>query len=105
MLRQFFPELTEEERLYGWFQQDSATAHTAHVFMQALSEILDRIISSGIWPAHSPYLNPCDFFFWGCLKDNVYNSNPQTELKENTCREIANILAEQLQRVNQNVYM
>jgi hypothetical protein len=30
MLRQFFPELIEEERLRGWFQQDSATAHTAH---------------------------------------------------------------------------
>jgi hypothetical protein len=26
ILGQFFPELTEEERLYGWFQQDSATA-------------------------------------------------------------------------------
>jgi hypothetical protein len=29
ILGQFFPELTEEERLYGWFQQDLATAHTA----------------------------------------------------------------------------
>jgi hypothetical protein len=27
ILWQFFPELTEEERLYGWFHQDSATAH------------------------------------------------------------------------------
>jgi hypothetical protein len=31
ILRQFFSELTEEERYYGWFQQDSATAHTAHM--------------------------------------------------------------------------
>jgi hypothetical protein len=31
ILRQFFPELTEEERLYGWFQQDSATAHAARM--------------------------------------------------------------------------
>jgi hypothetical protein len=29
ILGQFFPELTEEERLYGWFQQDSATAYIA----------------------------------------------------------------------------
>jgi hypothetical protein len=38
------------------------------------------------------------------LKDRVYNSNPRTEeeLKENIPREIANIPAEQLQRVNQN---
>jgi hypothetical protein len=31
ILRQFFSQLTEEERLYGWFQQDSATAHTVRV--------------------------------------------------------------------------
>jgi hypothetical protein len=28
---QLFPELTEEERLYCWFQQDSATAHIASI--------------------------------------------------------------------------
>jgi hypothetical protein len=66
----FFPELTEEERHYGWFQQDSAAAA-----MQALSNVFrDRIISSGIWPAHSPDFNACDFFFWDCLKNKVYNS-------------------------------
>jgi hypothetical protein len=37
------------------------------------------------------------------LKDNVYTSNPWTGLKENTCRETANISAEQLQKVNQNL--
>jgi hypothetical protein len=65
ILGQFFPELTEEERLYGWFQQDSVTAHTAHtISMQALSNVLgDRIISCGIWPACSSDLNPWDFFF------------------------------------------
>jgi hypothetical protein len=61
---QFFPELTEEGRLYGWFQQDLATAYTARMSMQALANVFgDRIISSGIWPARSPDLNPCDFFF------------------------------------------
>jgi hypothetical protein len=35
-LRQFFPELTEKERLYGWFQQDLATAHIACMSMQAV---------------------------------------------------------------------
>jgi hypothetical protein len=59
-LTNFFPELREEERLYGWFQQDPAAAHTMH----ALSDVFrDRIISSGICPASSPYLNPSDFFF------------------------------------------
>jgi hypothetical protein len=39
ILRQFFPELTKEERLYGWFQQDSDTAHTACMSMQALFDV------------------------------------------------------------------
>jgi inhibitor of nuclear factor kappa-B kinase subunit alpha len=107
ILRQFSSELTEEKRLYGWFQQDSAIAYTARMSMQALSDIFRyRIVSSGIWPACSPDLNPCDFFLWGCFKDKVYNSNPRTEeeLKENIRREIANIPAEQLQRINQNLF-
>jgi hypothetical protein len=45
------------------------------------------------------------FFFWGCLKDEVYNTNSQMEeLKENIHREIANIPAEQLQSVYQNLF-
>jgi hypothetical protein len=72
--------------------------------MQTLSDVLgDKIIiSSGFWPACSPDHNPCDFFFWGCLKDNVDNNPRMEELKENICMEIANIYAEHLQRVNQN---
>jgi hypothetical protein len=70
ILGKFFPELAEKERLCGWFQQDSATAHTAFMSMQVLSDVVgDIIINSGISPAHSPSLNPDDFFFWGCLKD------------------------------------
>jgi inhibitor of nuclear factor kappa-B kinase subunit alpha len=77
ILGQFFSELTEEERLYGWFQQDSATDHTTRMAMKALSDVFrDRIISSDIWPAHSPDFNPCDFFFWGCLKNKVCSNNP-----------------------------
>jgi hypothetical protein len=45
--------------------------------MQALPDVRDRIISSGIWPERSPDLNPCDFFFLGRLKDEVYNSTPK----------------------------
>jgi hypothetical protein len=77
ILRQFFPELKEKERICGWFRQDSATSHTARMSMQALSNVFGgRIISSGIWPARSLDLNPCNFFFWGCLKDKVYKNNP-----------------------------
>jgi hypothetical protein len=74
--------------------------------VQALSDIFgDRNNSSGIWPTCSLYLNPCDSFFWRYLKDKVYNRNPRTEEpKENIRRERANIPAEQLQRVNQNLF-
>jgi hypothetical protein len=45
------------------------------------------------------------FFFWGCLKDKAYSSNPRMEgLKENIRREISNIPAENLQKVNQNLF-
>jgi hypothetical protein len=40
ILGQFFPELTEEEGLYGWFQQDSATAHIAHMSIQEECRLL-----------------------------------------------------------------
>jgi hypothetical protein len=69
ILRQFFPELTEEERFHGWFQQASATAHTAYMSMQALSDVFrDRIISRGIWQTHSPDFNPCDIFLLGLFE-------------------------------------
>jgi hypothetical protein len=48
ILGQFFSELTEEGSLCGWFQQDSATAYTARMSMQALSDVFGDRISSGI---------------------------------------------------------
>ena len=62
--------------------QDGATAHTTCNVLNYLMSVYDgRIISNktnkhngtGIeWPPYSPDLNPCDFFLWGFLKDNVY---------------------------------
>jgi hypothetical protein len=103
IIGQFFPELTHEERLYGWFQQDSAAAHTTCLSMQALSHVFgDRIISSGTWPACSSDLNPCDFFIRGSLKDKVYKE--EEELQENIRRKYVNISAEELQRVIKNLF-
>jgi hypothetical protein len=66
ILGQFFPELTEEERFYDWFQQNKTTAQTARMCKQAFSDLCRGIIiSSGIWPARSLNLYPCNFFFWG----------------------------------------
>jgi hypothetical protein len=56
ILSPFFTELTEEDRLYGVFQQDSATAHMAYLSLEALQEIIgDCIISCSLWPPHSPH--------------------------------------------------
>jgi hypothetical protein len=65
ILRPFLAELTEEEKLYCYFQQDCATAHTDHVSLEALGKVHDgRIISRGLWPPRSPDLTPCDFYLW-----------------------------------------
>jgi hypothetical protein len=89
--------LTEEERLCGWFQQYSATVHTARMSMETLSEFFgNRIIRSGIWPARLRELKSYDFFFCVCLKGKVHNSNPRTEkeLKESNLKETENMPAE-----------
>jgi hypothetical protein len=50
----------------------------------------DRIISHGLWPAHSPDLTPFDFYLWNNLNYKVYRMNPHMEekLKGNIEREI-----------------
>jgi hypothetical protein len=55
ILEPFFQEITEETR-YGYFQQDSATVHTARNSMQRLQDVFDdeQIISQGLWPLRSP---------------------------------------------------
>jgi len=54
-----------------WFQQDGATAHTARTSMNLLREHFPkRLISLRgdlQWSAHSPDLDPCDFFFGATL--------------------------------------
>jgi hypothetical protein len=47
----------QEEKDCGWFQQDSATDHTA--------------------PSPDLFFFCCSF--WHCLKDKLYNGNPRTE--------------------------
>jgi hypothetical protein len=97
ILGQLFPELTEEGRLYGWFQQDSATVYYARISMQALSDIFrDRNISTDIWHSHSPDLNPSDIFFCGSLQDKFETVKPIWKNKKKIHIEIANIPAEQL---------
>jgi hypothetical protein len=107
----FFPRLDELDLGDIWFQQDGATAHTSRASMAVLREHFpERLISIRgdlEWPARSPDLTPCDFFFfflWGFLKFRVYVNRPRTlqDLKANIRAEIANIPAAMLVRVMTN---
>jgi hypothetical protein len=74
--------------------------------MQACLVFSGTELSEVVFGQHIHHiLMPVIFFLWGCLKDQMYNSKPrmEAELKENNLREIANIHAVCLQRVNQNV--
>ncbi|XP_053385765.1 uncharacterized protein LOC128550550 [Mercenaria mercenaria] len=69
-----------------WFMQDGATAHTSNIVLDYLHETFgDKVTSRRYpevkdcgqsWPAHSPDLNPCDYFLWGYLKSAVYRPKP-----------------------------
>jgi hypothetical protein len=49
ILSPFFAELTEEERLYGVFQQNSGTARMAHMSLESLRKVFGyHIISCGL---------------------------------------------------------
>jgi hypothetical protein len=46
IFNQCFPQLTKEERLYSYFQQDGAVAHTARNLLNAIFDVFDdRVIS------------------------------------------------------------
>jgi hypothetical protein len=50
-----FWSITEEEKTYGYFMQDGATAHTAIYSINVLNKVFEnRMISRGLWPARSP---------------------------------------------------
>jgi inhibitor of nuclear factor kappa-B kinase subunit alpha len=106
ILRPFFELRNEHDRRFAFFQQDSATPHTARDSVEELRQVFgDRIVSRGLWPARSPDLNPCDFYLWGNLKQKVYKTNPHTieELKENIRNEVSAISPSELQRVITNL--
>ena len=58
-----------------WFQQDGAPCHCTNRCLQFLNDKFEnRVISHRsefIWPAHSPDLNPLDYWFWGQVEREV----------------------------------
>lgn len=73
------------QNLYGdyqhvWFQQDGAPPHFGLQVRLFLNNVFPHrwIGRRGEieWPARSPDMNPCDFFLWGHLKNEVYKERP-----------------------------
>jgi hypothetical protein len=85
ILTPFLNELHDDELIYGYFQQDGATAHTTGATINFLSNFYaDRLISRNTlnnWPPRSCDLTPCDFFLWPFLKNSIYNT-PINDLAE-----------------------
>lgn len=86
------------------FMQDGATPHTARLTLDFLaSQFGDRLISRScdyFWPARSPDLTPCDFWFWGYVKRKVYSRkiDDLATLRQVIVEEIANIDPEMLEK-------
>jgi hypothetical protein len=77
----FISQLKEDEIDKAYFQQDGATAYTAHMSLTLLDDVFaDRFISKPIWPPKSADLSPPDFFFFwggGCdEKLSVFEQSP-----------------------------
>uniref|UniRef100_A0A2S2R813 Transposable element Tc3 transposase n=1 Tax=Sipha flava TaxID=143950 RepID=A0A2S2R813_9HEMI len=73
-----------EEQELMWFMLNGAPPHHTNAVRQQLHYLLpDKLIGSGVvnnaqyspsitWPPRSPDFNPCDFFLWGFMKEQVY---------------------------------
>jgi hypothetical protein len=89
-----------------WFQQDSATVHTAASTMEILHEFFgENVISKGVWPQRSADLTSPDFFLWSYLKDTVYRTNRRDlkQLKMNITRAIEEINERTLRKFARNM--
>lgn len=84
-LENILPNLLQNENvnLRGmYFQHDGAPPHYARIVSEFLNNRYpNRWIGRGgphYWPARSPDFNPLDFFFWGYMKNLVYEEEINT---------------------------
>ena len=105
-----FPQLDQEMNNYI-FQQDGAPPHWHRNVRTYLNHTLplrwigrswqdDLVLNS--WPPRSPDLTPCNFFFWGFIKDIVYIPplpNNVDELKDRIIAVIQSITVDTLTKV------
>ena len=60
-------------------------------------QFTERHEGGKLWPPHSPDINPCDFFLWGFLKENVFQRRSENvaQLRAHTvklCRALSDDL-------------
>jgi len=106
MLTPFVQQLHDDEITQGYFQQDKATAHTAHATIDFLRQFYDdRIIDQNLWPSHSPDISVPDFFLFSYLKNRVYQHDPQNleELRNAISEEIETITPAIMSNVYENL--
>lgn len=74
------------------FQQDSAPAHKAKTTQQWLQNHVPDFISTDLWPAASPDLNPLDYKLWSVLEGMVCAKQHHTldSLKKSLVEAVAN---------------
>lgn len=74
----FLEEVPEEIRREYWYQLDGAPGHSSRAVYNLLVEMFeDRWIGNGgpwRWPPRSPDLTPLDFYLWGHIKNQVYDT-------------------------------
>ena len=101
----FWPQLDDMDM---WFQQDSATSHTANITINLLETKLGECVISrnGIvgWPPCSCDSTPLDHFLWGYVNSMVYANKPATidEVRTNIERAIATISADLYLKIVKN---
>lgn len=103
LLEPFIRQLDDNERQFGYFQQDGATAHTAHATIEFLQRYFNnnRLISRNRWPPRSPDLTPLDFFLFGYLKNTVFKTPLHTlpELQDAITNAVNSVTEEMIRNV------
>ncbi|XP_046425069.1 uncharacterized protein LOC124182188 [Neodiprion fabricii] len=92
-----------------WWQQDGAPAHNSNANKAILDAMFPEcwIGTRGPvrWPARSPDLTVCDFWFWSRVKEIVYERAPTTkhDMRHRIAEACAAIPVREMQRVRGSI--
>lgn len=109
-LEDLLEDVPLNQRIGNWIQMDGAPAHSARQVTEWLdtnypqrwigryrgagqNEDLIPVLGPVNWPARSPDLNPLDFWFWGHIKGEVYQTavNTVEELQDRIIQSTNNL--------------